>query len=153
MEYNVSGVGTITLKTVVFDLNGTLAVYGEIKQSTKELLVELKNHGFEIFILTSDQRGVAMETVREIEVNCVIARTSKEKQKFMKSLDRETTVTVGNGRVDIGMFQMSRIRIATLQAEGIHTGIISFVDMIVPSVDDAIKLLIDKDAFVSTMKM
>lgn len=153
MEYNVSGIGTIELKTVVFDLNGTLAVYGHIKQTTKELLMELKNKDFEIIILTSDQRGVAMETADEIGVKCMIAQTSEEKLQFMKSLNREKTIAVGNGRVDIGMFQMSKIRIATLQAEGIHTGILSYVDIIVASVDDAIRLLLDKDAFVSTMKM
>ncbi|GAB4280568.1 MAG: HAD family hydrolase [Marinilabiliales bacterium] len=153
MEYEVPGVGKIVLKTVVFDLNGTLAVYGNIKESTKVLLNKMLGNGFEVVLLTSDQRGIAVETASELNIKCVIAKTSDDKENFMSSLDFQTTVAIGNARVDIGMFKHSKIRIATIQQEGIHTGILNYVDIMVNDVDDAIKLLLDKDTFASTMKV
>jgi soluble P-type ATPase len=44
------------------------------------------------------------------------------------------------------------LSVATLQAEGIHTGIIPYVDIIVPNINDALDLFADANTMAATMR-
>ena len=70
----------------------------------------------------------------------------------MQQFDKEKTAAIGNARIDIGTFQNAKISIATLQAEGIHSGILSYVDIIVPSIESALQLFIDKKSLEGTLR-
>ncbi len=153
MKYNISGVGEMEINTIVMDLNGTLAIRGEVVKGVKEKLSELKGKGFKLILVSSDQRGNAKEISKELEIEFYAAKTLEEKAKFMQNLNTENVAAIGNARVDIGLFSNAKLSIATLQAEGIHAGIIKHVDIIVPSIIDALNLLLDKDTISSTMKI
>ena len=152
MEYILNTGEKLILNKIILDLNGTLTVNGEIVKGVKERIKKLQKIGSEWFILTGDGRGNANKISRELNLKCLIANSSKEKAKFIKSLNSKECITIGNARIDIGMFKNSKIRILTLQAEGIHTGALPYVDIIVPSINDALDLFIDKNCFLSTMK-
>ncbi len=57
-----------------------------------------------------------------------------------------------DARIDIGTFKPVKLRIGTLQSEGIHTGILKHIDVLVPSVNAALDFLIYPDIFNSTMR-
>ncbi len=152
MKYNVTGVGEIEINTIVLDLNGTLSVKGEIVEGAKERIQKLKELGFRIILFTGDQRGNAAELCADLGIEFQKASTSDEKEKLFLDLDLETTAAIGNARIDVGKFKHAKLSIATLQAEGIHTGILSDVDVIVPSINDALDFFIDKDIFGATMR-
>ncbi len=144
--------GEIEINTVVFDLNGTLSEYGEINNETKQWIERLKNFGFILIMLTSDQRGNAHEIANSLQIDYHIAKTSMDKQKYVAKL-QEPFFAIGNARNDIPMFRKATISFATLQSEGIHPTIINYVDIIVPSIANAFHLIADANGLISTMKI
>jgi len=152
MKYNPVGVEEIELDTIILDLNGTLSVNGILVIGVKEKLAKLKEMGYKIFLFTGDQRANAAELAKEIGLEVQKANTTEEKEALTSKLDTNKTVAIGNARIDIGTFRNTKLRIATLQAEGIHAGILNFVDIIVPTINDALNLLINPDIFNATMR-
>jgi soluble P-type ATPase len=152
MKYQVTGVGEIEINTIVLDLNGTLAVNGIIPAGVEEKLNKLKELGFEIILFTGNQRGDAQVQCDRLGIDFKQAKTSEEKEALFLEYDVETTAAIGNARIDLGKFKHAKVSVATLQAEGIHTGILSEVDVIVPTINDALQFFIDADVFGATMR-
>jgi soluble P-type ATPase len=153
MEYHPKGAGDFELNTIILDLNGTLAVKGEIVKGVKERIAKLKELGFLIVLFSGDQRGTARKQAQELGIEYKQTNTTEEKEEAAQLYSRENTVAIGNARIDIGTFKNAKIRIATLQSEGIHAGIIPYVDIIVPAILDAFDLLIDPNTFNATMRL
>lgn len=152
MKYNPVGVGEIELDTIILDLNGTLAVNGKLVDGVKERLSKLKELGYTIYLFTGDQRGNAALLAAEIGIVLQKATSSDEKEELSLKLNSEKTVAIGNARIDIGTFKHSKVRIATVQAEGIHVEILKHVDILTTSINDALDILINPDTFNATMR-
>ncbi len=152
MKYDVPEVGLIEIKTIILDLNGTLSINGNISDLTKEKIKLLTKAGVKIVLFTGDQRGTAESLCNEIGIEFHKAKSSKEKGDLASKFNHETTAAIGNARIDIGTFENAKISVATLQDEGIHTGIIDHVDVIVPSIESALDLFLNEDTFCATMR-
>jgi len=152
MKYNIPEVGVLEIKTIVLDLNGTLAVNGKIIKGVKNLLTKIKKLGIKIILFTGDARGNAYDLCKNLDIEFKKAINQKEKEKFFLELDTEKTAAIGNARIDNGKFKHAKLSIATLQEEGIHTGILKYVDIIVPSIIDALNLFIDEKIMKATMR-
>jgi len=154
MIYSIPEIKDIEINTIVLDLNGTLSVNGVIPEDVKEALKELKDRGFRILLFTGDQRGTAANLCADLGINFVKCRNAYEKeQAFHDKCSLEKTAAIGNARIDIGTFKQAKISIATLQAEGIHAGIIEHVDVIVPTVLDALNFFLDEHTLCATMRI
>ncbi|MCD5380716.1 HAD family hydrolase [Candidatus Gracilibacteria bacterium] len=153
MKYNIPDVGEYEINTIVLDLNGTLSVNGIIEDDTIDKLSQLKELGFEIILLTGDQRGTAQGFCDKLGLTLLKAKNGEDKTELMKQFNPETTAAIGNARIDIGTFKGAKISIATLQSEGIHTGIIEHVDIIIPRIQDALNIFIEPDVMAATMRV
>jgi soluble P-type ATPase len=143
--------GEIELDTVLLDLNGTLTEYGSYHPQVPELMNKLKESDYRIILLTWDQRNNS-ELFEHLWMEVVLAKSAEEKKQFALSLQSEKIVAIGNARIDIGMFDVAKLRIGTIQKEWIHVEILSHIDILVPNIIDAFALLLDKDVFAATMK-
>ncbi len=152
MKYNVPEVGEIEINTIVFDLNGTLQVNKKIPDGVKERLAELKEKWFHLVLFSGDIRGNAKQIAEKLGLEFRKCVSCKEKEEQFLTFDKETTAAVGNARIDIGKFKHAKLSIATLQAEGIHTGILQHVDIIVPSINNALDFFLDEGIFKGTMR-
>ncbi|KXK26667.1 MAG: Potassium-transporting ATPase B chain [candidate division WS6 bacterium OLB20] len=152
MKYDVSEVGEIEINTIVFDLNGTLQVQGSIPEGVRERLAKLRELGFSLVFFTGDARGNAHEIAEELGIEFRKCVNGAEKEAAMSDFDKETTAAIGNARIDIGTFRNAKLAIGTLQAEGIHTGILKHIDVLVPSINDALDFFLDEAAFKATMR-
>lgn len=152
MKYNPKGVGELELTTIILDLNGTLAVRGELVDGVIQRLQKLKELGYTIYLFTGDQRGTAQAQAAKLGIEVRKATTSEEKRSLTLELNVDQTVAIGNARIDIGTFDSVKLRIGTLQAEGLHTEILKHIDILVPSINDALDLLLDPDTFNATMR-
>lgn len=141
------------IHTIVLDLNGTLSVRGNIVEGIPERLKKLRELGFEIILFTGDQRGNGQSLCDELGIGFKKEKSLEEKEQYFLEYDPETTAAIGNARIDIGKFRHAKLSIATLQSEGIHTGILEYVDIIVPNICDALDLFLDPDALVATMRI
>lgn len=152
MIYKVPGLGEIEIKTLVFDLNGTISNRGKVIDGVVERMSKLKKSGFRLIMITSDQRGLGAKTAESLKMEYFQAETSADKEKIILSLDPMTIAAFGNSRIDIGMFHHARVSIACIEGEGIHAEIFRFADILVKSINDALDLFLDQDSFISTMK-
>ncbi len=152
MIYNFPSGTNLQLDTIILDLNGTLAVHGNIAEGVKEQIDQLKVLGFEIFLLSGDTRGNAQKIADTLGITLVVTSNAKEKGKFVESHHPDTCASIGNGKIDLETFKLAKLSIATLQAEGVFAGAIPFLDIIVPSIQDALQLLIDPNTLVSTLR-
>ncbi len=153
MKYQIPGVGEMEIKTIILDLNGTLSVHGKIVKGAKSRLAKLKVLGFNLVLFSGDQRGNADSICKKLGIEFKMAKSQLEKEAHFLQYDPETTAAIGNARIDNGKFKHAKLAIATLQAEGIHTGILQNVDIIVPSINDALDLFIDPAALIATMRI
>ena len=142
----------IELNTILLDLNGTLTVAGVLDERIPALISQLKWLWFRLVLLTGDQRGNSQQ-FESLGLEVVLASNAQEKKEFALSCETNKTVAIGNARIDLGMFEVCKLRIATLQWEWIHVGILNHVDILVPGIADAFNLLIDPDIFAATMKV
>lgn len=152
LSYNVPGVGYIEIDTLVVDSNGTMTIRGEIVPGVIEKIHQLQSLGVNMVMISSDQRGNARDLALSSGITYYEANNSREKEDILLSLGSKKVAAIGNARIDIGLFVQSIISVATLQSEGIHKDIIDHVDVIVPSVNDALDFFLDKDTFIATMK-
>ena len=143
---------TIEINTIVLDLNGTLSVNGIVSDETKELIVKLKELNYRIVLISGDIRGNAKQISDELQLDLFLGATSNEKANQMQQFDKETTAAIGNARIDIGTFENAKLSIATMQAEGIHTAIIKHVDIIVPTIENALDLFINVKSLAGTLR-
>ncbi len=152
MIFDIPNRKKIEIKTIILDLNGTLAIKGKLVSGSAKKIRKLKKLGYKVVLFTGDQRGNANKLCKSLGIKYIKASKTGDKEKAILELDPETCATIGNGRIDIETFKHAKISILTLQNEGIHVDIIPFADLIVPSVVDALDLFIDKDSLIATMK-
>lgn len=143
----------IEIKNIVLDLNGTLSASGIVSDKTKAQILTLKKLGYHILLISGDIRGTASDIAKELDIDLFLGKNSEEKAQKMQALQAEKTAAIGNARIDIGTFQNAKLAIATLQSEGIHTGIIPFVDIIVPNINDALNLFIETQSLEATLRI
>lgn len=144
---------SLSFDTLILDLNGTLAVRGQVSEGVQSRLEKLKAMGMRIVLCSGDQRGNAKVMAQELGIELHVAGTNEGKERVILSLDSINIVAIGNARVDLGLFKHAKLSIATLQSEGIHAAILPHVDILAPSINDALDLLLDEDALSATMRV
>ena len=156
IAFKVPGKRDYFLENVIFDLNGTLAVDGQISPGTCKLLRQLSEK-VNIFVLTADTQGTALTVQTDLGPNIKLKTISGEnttasKYNFIKKLGPANTAAVGNGANDVKMLQEAVLSIALLGKEGCSTGALSSSDIVVNDIDDAIKLFIYPKRIIATLR-
>ena len=152
---NISGYGSIEVKNVVFDFNGTIAEDGIIITGIKDRIEELALKDVDIYVLTADTYGTVKEQCMGIPVIVDIfnrENASEDKKTIVERLGRDVTVTIGNGRNDVEMFRNSIISIAVIGTEGCFTKAIFEADIAVKNITDAIDLLLKQNRINATLR-
>jgi len=153
MKYSVPEVWEIEINTIVFDLNWTLQVNKKIPDGVKERLAKLKEKGFRLVFFSGDVRGNANEIADDLNIEFRKCLNGEEKEKEFLTFDVDKTAAIWNARIDIWKFKHAKLSIATLQAEGIHTGILKHVDILMLSINDALDFFLDEGTFKGTMRV
>lgn len=151
--FDIPGVGKKEYKTLILDLNGTLSVGGEIVDGVEERLKKLVNVlGFNAVLFTGNTRGDADDIASRLGIEWRQAKTSEDKAKLAQEFQPFTAATIGNGRIDLELFQAVDLGIVTLQAEGVHRDTLHAADIIVPTINDALDLFIDPQRLIATLR-
>ena len=149
----VPGWGSIEIKNVVLDLNGTLTESGDFIPGVLECLEALSGKGFKIFVLSGDTRGTLRQSFQHAQgIEAIVTKTAREKQTFVESIGAEHTVCVGNGNIDVEMFKVARLSICTIQAEGATTKAMLQADIVVTHITQAFEILLDPNKLIATLR-
>ncbi len=152
MIYKVPNIGSLELKTLILDLNGTLTVKGKIVKGVKKRLSALKGLGYHVLFFTGNTRGNADQIAKSLGIDWVLAESGIEKRNQARKLDPKTCVSIGNGLIDLELMKIVKLRIVTLQAEGVHIKTLLNSDIVVTSINDALDLLIDSPTLIATLR-
>lgn len=150
----IPGREDLAIKNVVFDFNGTLAKDGVMAPSLAALVAEVKST-LAVYVLTAD-------TYRSVENQCsnlgirvhVLDREhgGAAKRRFVQELGAESTVCVGNGVNDAGMFEACALAIVVMGEEGCSTKSLASADIAVRSGEDALGLLLNPKRITATLR-
>ena len=138
----------------MLDLNGTIALDGQIIEGVKDRLHQLSSL-LSISIVTADTHGSAQQLEKRLDVNMSKIEAGKEdaqKLALIQRLGSEETVSIGNGSNDVSMLKEAALGICILGQEGASSEAIMSSDLVVCDINDALDLLLKPDRLVATLR-
>ena len=76
-----------------------------------------------------------------------------QKAEFIKELKAQNVVAIGNGRNDAMMLQLAKIGIIILGKEGCAVEALLKANIAIPSIEDALKLILRPSALKATLRL
>ncbi len=150
----VPGFGTLIVRHLVVDYNGTLAVDGKLLPGVAEQIRALAGL-VEVHVVTADTFGGATAELEGLPCSVMVLREDGQdfaKRDYVRHLGPEQTVCIGNGRNDSLMMQEAVIGIALVQQEGAATATLHNADIVCGSLADALSLLLNPTRLVATLR-
>jgi soluble P-type ATPase len=154
MQYTIPGYKTLTLKHLVMDYNGTLAVDGELINGVRECLDRLAEN-LDIHVITADTFGKVAAEMKDIPCTVTILPAQSQdlgKLDYIKHLGPENTVCIGNGRNDRLMLKAAALGIAVILAEGAFSETLQASDVVCTSIVSALELLLNPLRLTATLR-
>ncbi len=153
MRIDIPGWGGLDIENIVIDLDGTIATDGKISLEVKEKIGAV-SHLAKIYILTANPQGPAHEEISGMKVELI--KVSNEDSKrgkldFLKTLNLEMTVAIGNGSNDQLILKEAALGIAVLGDEGVSVSAIKSADIVVKNVQVALDLFLKPKRLITTL--
>lgn len=153
MEISIPRGNTYNIKYLVFDYNGTIAEDGTIEEGFLERVGSLDGLG--IHVITADTYGTVRRELEGTSVTVeIISREngSRDKLRLIEKLGPEMVMAFGNGSNDRLMLESAAIGVAVLGAEGLSTKALKAADIVVRSLDDALRLVEDPQRLIADLR-
>lgn len=154
MRIDIPGWGNIDIENIVIDMNGTVATDGSVPLDVKEKINSLSGQA-KIYILTADTQGTANKEISGMNAELIKIAGEDSKQgklDFLKTLDLEMTVAIGNGSNDQLILKEAALGIAVLGNEGVSVSAIKSADIVAKNVQQALDLLLKSKRLIATLR-
>lgn len=154
IEIEIPGRKSLQLENLVLDLNGTIAVDGEIDIQLIDRLKELAK-SLKLYIITAGTHGKLsqLKDTLGIDIHKIEpAKEAEQKQTLIRDLGVDKTVAIGNGANDKLMLKDAAIGIAVMGAEGASIDTILSGDLMVKDAKDALDLLLKPKRLIATLR-
>lgn len=155
LEIKIPGYKKLNIEHLVLDFNGTIAKDGKLIKGVKEKLEEIGKE-IKVTILTADTFGTVREEFLENEVRIEIIDKNEHsidyKKEFIKSLDKESVIAIGNGNNDSKMLKTAELGIAIIGGEGAAINSLWNSEVVVNNIMDALNLIINKQGLIATLR-
>ena len=154
MRIDIPGWGNIDIENIVIDLNGTVATDGKVPLEVKEKINSLAGQA-KIYVLTADTQGTADREISGMNAELIKIPEEDSKQRkldFLKTLDLEMTVAIGNGSNDQLILKEAALGIAVLGDEGVSGSAVKSADIIVKNIQNALDLLLKPKRLIATLR-
>lgn len=143
IELNIPGRGNLQLHHLVTDVNGTLAVDGQLLDGLVKKISALRDR-LTVHLLTADTHG--RQTVIDGQLNLKAVRIapgneSTQKADYVRDLGAETVVAIGQGANDAGMLETAALGICVMSQEGVAIEALLAADLVTPDILAALDLL------------
>ncbi|MFH2103986.1 MAG: ATPase P [Chloroflexota bacterium] len=143
IELDIPGRGTMQLQHLVMDVNGTLAVDGQLLPGLAKRISALRDR-LEVHLLTADTHGRQAEIDHQLNLTAVrITPGSETAQKahYVQMLAAEHVAAIGQGANDAGMLKTAALGICILSPEGTALETLTSADLAVADISAAFDLL------------
>ncbi len=143
IHLDVPGWGAVELEHLVLDLNGTVALDGQVLPGVAERLAALSAQ-LTVHLVTADTQGRAGELSAALGVRLArIAPGDEAGQKLalVERLGAAHVAAIGNGANDARMLAAAAVGIAVVGPEGAAIVALQAADVAVGRIEDALDLL------------
>lgn len=154
MRIDIPDWGSVDIENIVIDLNGTIATDGRVPLEVKERINSLSDQA-NIYILTADTQETANEEILGMNAELIKIPGEDSKQRkfdFLKTLNLEMTVVIGNGSNDQLILKETALGIAVLGDEGVSVSAIKSADIVVKNIQNALDLLLKPKRLIATLR-
>ena len=154
IELNIPGRGLIQLKHLVSDVNGTLALDGQLLDGVPKALLALSDR-LQLHLLTADTHGRQAQIDEQLGLLAVRipkGGETKAKTTYIQGLGSDSVVALGQGANDAGMLREAAIGIAVASVEGLAIESLTSADVVVPDINAAFELLEHPTRLVATLR-
>jgi P-type E1-E2 ATPase len=142
IELDIPGRGPLRIQHLVSDVNGTLAVDGQLIDGLVKRIAELRDR-VTVHLLTADTHG--RQAVIDKQLGLVAVRVqagdeAAQKEAYVRNLGAETVVALGQGANDAKMLKAAGLGICVLSQEGTAVEALQSADLLMPDIFSALDL-------------
>ncbi|MCX8063410.1 MAG: HAD family hydrolase [Anaerolineales bacterium] len=143
IELNIPGRGSLHLEHLVCDLNGTLAIDGNLLEGIPRILKNLSDR-LAIHVLTANTRK-NVDTI-ELQLGLTVqtilrGEETQQKAAYVRNLGASSVIAIGQGANDAAMLKEAAVGICVLSPEGTSVVAIQSADLLVPNIYTAFELI------------
>jgi len=154
IELNIPGHDRLELEHLVCDVNGTLAVDGQLIDGLVRPLTTLRDR-LNLHLLTADTHGRQQIIDRQLNLQALRVQPgdeARQKADYVRKLGAGRVVAVGQGGNDAAMLREAALGICVLSPEGVALEALQAADLIVPDIFAALELLEKPLRIVATLR-
>lgn len=154
IHIDIPDFGALNLEHIVLDYNGTLAIDGIPIDGVKAALGRLAEQ-LTVHILTADTFGRVNAEMADVPCTVTVLganRQDRAKEDYVRQLNADTVVAVGNGRNDQRMLRTAGLGIAVILAEGAAGPTLQAADVVATDILGALALLTHPLRLVATLR-
>jgi P-type E1-E2 ATPase len=154
LEITIPPRGLMQLDYLILDVNGTIALDGELIPGVGERLARL-GEVLEIWLVSADTQGTLgglASTLGTAARRLEPGGEAAQKEKLVTELGADRVVAVGNGANDAAMLRKATLGIAVLGGEGIAVACLTAADVVAPDVSAALDLLLRPRRLLATLR-
>jgi P-type E1-E2 ATPase len=154
IELRIPGRGLVELEHLVCDVNGTLAVDGQLFDGLARVMKGLRDR-LELHLLTADTHGRQYIIDQQLTLQAVRLKPGDEalqKADYVRKLGAHGVVAIGQGANDAGMLKEAALGICVFSVEGVAVETLLAADLVVPDIFAALELLEKPLRIVATLR-
>jgi P-type E1-E2 ATPase len=154
LEINVPSRGLLRFEYLVLDVNGTIALDGRLISEAYERLERL-SEALGVWLVSADTQGTLAQLAADLKAQTRLLQPGDEaaqKAALVDELGAEHVIALGNGANDAIMLRQAALGIAVLGGEGLATACLAAADVVVPSIESALDLLLYPRRLVATLR-
>ena len=142
IKFTIPGQGNYEIEHLVMDVNGTLAIDGQLMEGVPGKIKTLRTQ-LTIHLLTADTHGKQAAIDQQLGLTAVRIMPGEEplqKANYVLSLGSEKVIAIGQGANDAEMLKIARLSICVMSVEGVAKDTLLAADLIAPDILSALEL-------------
>ena len=154
IELNIPGRGTLELEHLVCDVNGTLALDGQLLDGLARQINRLQDR-LSVHLLTADTHGRQAIIDHQLSLRAVRIQPGNEaeqKAAYIRQLGVSQVIAVGQGANDAAMLKEAALGICVFSAEAVAVETLLAADLVVADIYQALDLLENPLRIVATLR-
>jgi P-type E1-E2 ATPase len=154
VEIKIPGWPVLQIFHLVFDVNGTIAVDGNLLEGIVQGIQDLQKL-YQIHFITADtnKKQDQIDELLKFKAHRLASESeARQKQEFVHSLGVQNVIAVGQGANDALMLQDAALGICILSKEGTSIESMLHSDILVPDIYCAFDLLENPKRMIATLR-
>jgi len=152
--FDIPGRGQLQLEHLVLDVNGTLAVDGNLVEGVASRLATLREV-LDVHLITADTHGRQAIIDQQLDLHAMRLKPGDEagqKATYVRQLGAERVAAIGQGANDTLMLQEAALGICVMSDEGTAIATLTAADLVVVSIIKALELFEKPTRLIATLR-